>query len=417
MHSVPLLIVGGGIAGASLACSLAERGKGNGVALADVDLWGKFSSSELNGGGVRCTFAEPINVKLSLASTWYYLQHSRKFDFRQRGYLWMYDDELWDQARSFLPVVKSFGLPVVELSQEELKSKFPILTDVSDLAGATFTPFDGRLSPHRLRMHYLDHAQAGGLQILDRSQVVAIEGTSPPYRVTLRRVSPRAIKKVLTDGVAKDPAKRQAVPDDELTINVERLVNCAGPWAPEVARLYGRDLPIVPLPRQVFLIRQDQVNLEPLPFFLDYPQDIYFRHYERDRKPCTLVSWSDPDERPGVNYGHRGIDYYNRHVKPLLVQRITQLEQGEVIGGWTGHYELTPDKAAIVGEVPDRPGIFNYSGLSAHGVMQSSALGEAMAELLTTGAWPTDMNLNELSERRFDVADHGAKMLHERMYV
>jgi hypothetical protein len=46
-----------------------ERNAAHTATLVDIDLWGKFSSSELNGGGVRCTFAEPINVKLSLAST------------------------------------------------------------------------------------------------------------------------------------------------------------------------------------------------------------------------------------------------------------------------------------------------------------------------------------------------------------
>ena len=158
MHSIPTLIIGAGVAGASLACSLAERGAGKGVAVVDVDVFGKLSSSELNGGGVRCTFAEPINVKLSLASTRYYLRHAKKFDFRQRGYLWMYDDELWDDARAFLPVVRSFGLPVEELTRDALRARIPILGDVSDLAGATLTPFDGRLSPHRLRTHYLDHA-------------------------------------------------------------------------------------------------------------------------------------------------------------------------------------------------------------------------------------------------------------------
>src|SRR5215218_1173262 len=185
MHEVQTLIIGGGVAGASLACSLAERGAGKGVALVDVDLFGKLSSSELNGGGVRCTFAEPINVKLSLASVKYYLAHAAKFDFRQRGYFWMYDEELWEEARKFLPVVRTFGFPVEEMGREQVAARFPILSDVSDLAGATFTPFDGRLSPHRLRMHYLDHAQAGGVQVLDRWQVVQVEGTNTPYRVTL----------------------------------------------------------------------------------------------------------------------------------------------------------------------------------------------------------------------------------------
>jgi glycine/D-amino acid oxidase-like deaminating enzyme len=78
-----------------------------------------------------------------------------------------------------------------------------------------------------------------------------------------------------------------------------------------------------------------------------------------------------------------------------------------------GHYELSPDKGAIVGEVPGRRGIFNYNGLSAHGVMQSRGLGEAMAELLVREKWPSDLNLDELSEQRFG----GSGLLRERMYV
>jgi len=405
MHSVPLLIIGGGIAGASLACSLAERGAGASAAIVDIDIFGKYNSSELNGGGVRCTFAEAINVKLSLASTRYYMQHAKKLDFRQRGYLWMYDEELWNEAREFLPVVKSFGLPVEELSASELRAKFGILSDVSDLAGATFTAFDGRLSPHRLRMHYLDHAQGGGVQILDRWRVTRIEGERPPFRVTMSRVSGRGVRKALENG--------SAGAGEELVISADRIVNAAGPWAGRVARLYGDELPVTPLARQVYLVRHDGVNLEAQPFFLDYPQDIYFRYYERDRKPCTLVSWSDPEEKPGIDYAHHGLDYYEKHVKPRLVRRIAALSEGEVIGGWVGHYELTPDKSAIVGAVPSREGIFNYNGLSAHGIMQSRGLGESLAELLVKGKWPAEMNLESLSQSRFTRDP----TLRERMYV
>ena len=405
MHSVPLLIIGGGIAGASLACSLAERGAGASAAIVDIDIFGKYNSSELNGGGVRCTFAEEINVKLSLASTRYYIQHAKKLDFRQRGYLWMYDEELWNEARRFLPVVKSFGLPVEELSASELKARFAILNDVSDLAGATFTSFDGRLSPHRLRMHYLDHAQGGGVQILDRWRVAGIEGTKPPFRVTMNRVSGRGVRKALENG--------SNASGEELVVSAERIVNAAGPWAGRVARLYEDELPVTALARQVYLIRHEGVNLEPEPFFLDYPQDIYFRYYERDRKPCTLVSWSDPQEKPGIRYAYHGLDYYERHVKPRLVRRIAALDEGQVIGGWVGHYELTPDKSAIVGAASNREGIFNYNGLSAHGIMQSRALGEAMAELLLSGKWGKEMNLDALSASRFA----GSPTLRERMYV
>src|SRR5690349_1390360 len=143
MHQIQTLIIGGGVAGASLACSLAERSAAADAAIVDVDLFGKCSSSELNGGGVRCTFAEPVNIKLSLASTRYYLEHAKKFEFRQRGYCWMYDEELWDDARSrFLPIVRAHGLPAEALTPAAVKERFA-LNDVSDLAGATVTPFDG----------------------------------------------------------------------------------------------------------------------------------------------------------------------------------------------------------------------------------------------------------------------------------
>jgi glycine/D-amino acid oxidase-like deaminating enzyme len=74
---------------------------------------------------------------------------------------------------------------------------------------------------------------------------------------------------------------------------------------------------------------------------------------------------------------------------------------------------LSPDKSAIVGDVPGKPGIYNLSGLSAHGVMQSRALGEALAGWIADGRWPDGLNLDALSENRFASAPGGS----EKMYV
>ncbi len=342
---------------------------------------------------------------MSLASLKYYQANAARFDFRQRGYLWMYDQKLWEESRAFLPLVKSFGLTVEEMSPAELKSRFSVLDDVSDLAGATFTPMDGRLSPHRLRIHYLNHAAGGGVDLLDRRQVVAIEGSSPPYRVTLRRVPPRGVRTALT--------QQWDAANLDLEINAERIVNAAGPWAPAVAKMYGRELPVTPMPRQVFLLKHPTVNLEPLPFFIDYPQDIYFRHLERNRENFTLVSWSDPKEPQRIDFSYHNAAYYGEHVKPRLAKRIAAMADAQLAGGWVGHYELSPDKTAVVGPVVGLPGIFNLNGLSAHGVMQSRALGEAMAEYLIKNSWPGDLNLDELSESRFAPG----RNVSEKMYV
>ncbi len=394
MQTFRTLIIGGGVAGSALACSLAERGAGAGVGLVDPHLHGRLSSSELNGGGIRCTFAEEVNLRIALKSVAYYQANAERFDFRRRGYLWLYTGELWDQARSFLPMVRSHGLTVEELTPAAAAGRFPkVLANLGDVAGVTWTPGDGRLSPHLLRMHYLAVAREGGVSLEDGWQVVAIAGDGP-FRVTLRQVTPVTAAAALT--TRSDGAER--------VVSAERVVNAAGPWAARVATLYGRDLPVRPVPRQVFLLRSATVDLEPEAFVLDHAQDLYYRWVERDGQSYTLVSWSDPAEEPRIDYTYAGEAYYRRHVEPRLVRRVPALASAELGPGWAGHYELSPDKSAIVGPVSGRDGLFNLNGLSAHGVMQSRALGEATAELLTVGRWPADLELDALTDGRFETA-------------
>src|SRR5438876_5533796 len=112
-------------------------------------------------------------------------------------------------------------------------------------------------------MHCLEHAQGGGEQILGRWEVVAIEGTKAPYVVRMLKVSPRKVKRVLSDAAADDEkapfdvaqGSRQASVREELVVCSRRIVNAAGPWSTKIARLYGRELPVAPLPRQVYLLR------------------------------------------------------------------------------------------------------------------------------------------------------------------
>jgi sarcosine oxidase subunit beta len=399
------LIIGGGIAGASMACSLAERGVGRGVGLVDPHLFGNLSSSERNGGGVRATFAEAINIRVALKSAAFYRRHADKFEYRQRGYVWLYTQPLWEQAQEFLPVVRSYGLPVEQMTPAQAIKAFPVLGDLDDVAGVTHTPTDGRLSPHKLRMHYLETAKAGGVAFLDGFQAAAIDAESSPVRVTLRSVRPDQAMRTLTD-----PALLRGA---ELMVTAERVVNAAGPWAARVAKLYGRSLPVTAVARQVYLLKHSSIDLESQPFFLDYAQDIYFRYLDRDGGRYTLVSWSDPDEPDHVDFTFKGPAYYEKHVKPRMVRRIPALADAELGPGWAGHYELTPDKTAILGPVPGLESVWNFNGLSAHGVMQSRGLGEALAERLITGAWPVDLDLSDLSEARFS----GTDPLRETMYV
>src|SRR5258708_2939580 len=90
-----VLIAGAGVIGSSIACALVERGVRD-VCVADVDLSGRYASSELNAGGARATWWQEVNVAACRDSIAFFAEHAEEFSFRRVGYLWLYDDPaLW----------------------------------------------------------------------------------------------------------------------------------------------------------------------------------------------------------------------------------------------------------------------------------------------------------------------------------
>src|SRR3974377_341210 len=89
--SAQVLIVGGGIIGTSVAWALAVRGV-TGIEVVDLDLAGVYASSELNAGGARATWWQPVNIETCRATGDFFAEHAGEFGFRPRGYLWLYSD-------------------------------------------------------------------------------------------------------------------------------------------------------------------------------------------------------------------------------------------------------------------------------------------------------------------------------------
>ena len=92
-----VLVIGAGLIGSSVAMNLAQQGLTN-VRVIDFDLEGGFSSSELNAGGVRGTWNQPVNIQASKISIDYFAQHAEEVGYRACGYLWLHGDKKFAAA-------------------------------------------------------------------------------------------------------------------------------------------------------------------------------------------------------------------------------------------------------------------------------------------------------------------------------
>src|SRR4051794_38621185 len=88
MSSVDTLIIGAGVIGSSVAMHLSKK-LDAGVRAIDFDLDGSLSSSELNAGGVRATWNQPINIEMAKLTIGYLAQNAEEVGYRDCGYLWL----------------------------------------------------------------------------------------------------------------------------------------------------------------------------------------------------------------------------------------------------------------------------------------------------------------------------------------
>ena len=141
---------------------LAQKGAKS-VVVVDLDLDGVFSSSELNAGGVRATWNNPVNARISRVSIDYYATVAKEIGFHQKGYFWMFGQDEWAQASATLrnnPNLKDARIEY--LAPAEITQRFPFIDKTDDLGGATFSPLDGLLNANLLKMHFREKARAAG---------------------------------------------------------------------------------------------------------------------------------------------------------------------------------------------------------------------------------------------------------------
>lgn len=356
-----IVIVGAGIMGLSIAYHLARAGTRDVLVLDRSYLCG--GASGRNGGGIRAQWSSEANVRLMQES----IRMCRDFAsemkinvwFRQGGYLFIVRSE--EKRRALEASVKlqnDCGLTTRMLTPKEAKKLVPELS-TDGIVAASFNGDDGVVFPWPFVWGFAQAATSLGARVETFRDVVGFDVEGRKIRaVVTQRVGP--------DGRHEGPLER---------IETHTVVNAAGAWSPEIAKLLG-----VALPNQPH--RHEICSTEPLkpwlkPLVADLTDGLYFSQSTRGEIVGGI----------GVQRVPHGIDQNSSHAfLGLYARALTHacpiLGQVKVLRQWSGCYDLTPDANPIVGEVDEVEGFIQASGFMGHGFMMAPIMGKLLAEFI-----------------------------------
>lgn len=367
-----VVIIGGGVMGASALYHLAQRGVKNVILLEKEEFFGTGATGRC-AGGVRYQFSTEINVRLSLESLpmieRFKEEIGQDVNYRQCGYLLVATNEK-DKA-AFEQNVKlqnRLGVPTQLLSGDEVRARLPQMKFPDALAG-TFNQKDGLVDPNSVVMGYIGAAQ---------------------------RLRAKAIAGAEVTGIRVSGGRVEAVETAAGSVATRTVLNAAGPWAGVVGEMAGVHIPIVPIRRQMFTTTPMPEIPSDFPFVIDFAQSLYF-HREGDG---LLVGMSNQNEKPGFD---QNVDEEFELVNlEAAAARLPLLERAGRVSHWAGLYEVTPDAHPIFGKTPV-DGLYMVGGFSGHGFMHGPVAGKLMAELIVDGAFRTvDVSALDLARFRED---------------
>ncbi len=359
-NTADIVIVGGGIMGASTAYYLAKRGQKD-VVLLEKDLLAQATTG-LSVGGIRQQFSHPANILLSQETLRLFKRFPEEFDadigFHQVGYLFLaQEQETWKEFLANVSLQRNYEVPVEVLNQEEIKQRWPYL-ETGDLKGGTFCAEDGYADPYSVAMGLANAARKLGVRIEEKTEVT---------------------------GIQVEGDRIQGVETNKGSISTPIVVNVAGPWSSEVAKMAGVDLPIKPYRRQAFVTTAFKAIPKPIPLVLDFDVSFYFR----EEGPGILMGRSDLDEPSSFN---TNVDWnFLTKVTETAVLRAPVLEKAEIRRGWGGLYSISPDNNPIIGPLLGVEGFYCASGFSGHGFQHGPPAGRILSELILDGQ--TDFDL------------------------
>lgn len=356
-----VVIVGGGIMGASAAFFLRQRGAS--VVLLERGLVGQQASG-VNFGNVRRQgrFLPQLPLAHRSRAIWGRLPEliGHDAEFIATGHVRVvYDEAQFAAIEQYAKDAKGWGLDLEILGGAELRKRFPFFGP--EPCGGSYAPHDGHANPRLAAPAFGRAAKLGGAQVVENCEVRHIEKSGTDFRVTAA---------------------------DGLTVAAPAALICSGAWGGAMSAAFGEPVPIAPKGPTMAVT-------EPMPYGI-VPvvgvstkiehEGVYFRQVKRGnivfgggrRNPAYL-----DERRANVNPNWTLAQLHElRRIVPALGRL-------HVLRTWSGVEGYMSDDIPIMGPSAKVSGLYYAFGFCGHGFQLGPGVGDVMAELIAIGATTT----------------------------
>ena len=349
-----VVVVGGGIAGASLAYFLAERG------VTDVLLLERESQPGSHATGRSAAVLaelDPISTlqELKVGSAGFLRRPPPGFAetplLEPSGIMILLREPFWSALRQLAPLIEQAGTRLALLSPADAAARVPVLL-AERFDGAVLLPEDGHIDVHALLWGYLRQARRRGVE-----QRLGVE----------------------VRGVRVEHGRATAVVTADGEIAARWVANAAGAWAGAVAALAGAaPIPLVPH-RRTIVVFDVRLDARAWPMVASDADQLYFAPESGGLKlsPMDEEPTEACDPQPDDMAVARGFERL-AGLAPLLLPRALRRK-------WAGLRTFAPDRVPVVGEDPRVRGFFWLAGQGGCGIETSPLIGQIAADLLVDG--------------------------------
>ncbi len=373
-RSFDVLVIGAGIAGASVAARLAPHRR---VAVLEREPMPGYHTTSRSAAFFTESYGNPTIRALTRASRAFFEQPETHFEgpllSGSGGALFI---ARADQTEAFdreFGAARALDPAIIEVTPDEAAERVPVLRP-GYVARAYFEAAGREMEVDRIHQGWLRTLRAHGGETVCNAEVRAIERRHGEWQADTPQ------------GAFRAPV----------------LINAAGAWCDVIARMAGcRPIGLMPKRRTaiVFAAPPD-VDIGAWPVTLDVEEAFYFRP-DAGR---ILASPADETDSPPCDAQPEELDIA---IVAERIQLATTLKVERIQNRWAGLRSFVADRTLVIGEDPGQPGFFWLAGQGGYGIMTSPAAAAACTALVTGSAWPTELAAERLAPETFAVTRPG----------